>query len=169
MAGSASRDDLVIAGDSVLSRRLATRGDLRQVLEAVRGRRGSAVARAALPQLRDRVDSAPESLVRLRVVDGGLPEPSVNPDLFDEAGGWIGRPDLAFETYQVALQYEGDVHRTDPRRWPADIARDEVMQHHGWEIIRVTAADLRDPEQLCRRIRARLQRQAERLGLPMPF
>src|SRR5690625_3290414 len=42
LAGSASRDDLVIAGDSILSRRLATRDDLRQVLEAARGRRGSA-------------------------------------------------------------------------------------------------------------------------------
>lgn len=59
---------------------------------------------------------------------------------------------------------------TKPRERPGlrphpDTMRDEVMRDHGWEIIRVTAAQLRRPWQLCELIRRRMHVQAQRLGL----
>ncbi len=80
----------------------------------------------------------------------------------DDHGGWIGRPDLAYQDVKVALQYEGDVHRTNAKRWRADIARDEVLREHGWEVVRVTADDLRRPAKLCTRIGHAIERQRRR-------
>ncbi|MGH8826682.1 MAG: DUF559 domain-containing protein, partial [Jiangellaceae bacterium] len=59
---------------------------------------------------------------------------------------------------------EGDVHRVDKRRWRLDVARDAMLVDNGWEVIRVTADDLRRPWLLCQRIRRAMDRQRVRLG-----
>src|SRR5699024_2060728 len=89
------------------------------------------------------------------------PDLVVNPNIYGE-GGWIGRPDLAHLELKVAIQYEGDVHRQDKRRWRSDITRDEVMREHGWEVVRVSAEDLRFPDRLRGRVRAAMERQRRR-------
>lgn len=160
--------DIVIAGDASLTAGLINVAEVRALVDGMGRRRGVVLLRECLDLLRPGVDSPPESLVRLAMVDAGLPEPEVNPDLFDDSGGWIGRPDLAYRLLRLAIQYEGDIHRTDQRRWRQDISRDEVLRDHGWDVIRVTAADLRDPAALGDRILHRMRRQAHRLGVEMP-
>lgn len=157
--------DLVVVGDAMVGRGLTTCERLIDAAEAARRRRGVMRARWLARQVRDRVDSPQETRLRLVLTNhGGLPQPSVNPDVGDEHGEWIGRPDLAYEHLKVAVQYEGDVHRATKKRWRADIARDEVMRDHGWEVVRVTADDLHRPSQLCDRVRRALDRQRRRLA-----
>ena len=126
------------------------------------------LSRAAAALVRSGVDSPPETIVRLIIVDGGLPCPQAGLAVYDESGGWIGRPDLCYILLKLAIQYEGDVHRTTRKRWRADISRDEVLHDHEWDVIRVTGDDLSRPAALCRRIAVRLERQSRRLGLPLP-
>ena len=40
---------------------------------------------------------------------------------------------------KVAVEYDGDQHRTDRRQWREDRERDAALRAEGWEVIRVTA------------------------------
>jgi len=168
LASVLDRTKLVIAGDAMVSGGLTTVEGLRVVSAATRRRRGVVLSREAAALVRSGVDSPPETIVRLIIVDGGLPCPQTGLDVYDDGGGWIGRPDLCYLALKLPIQYEGDVHRTTKKRWRADISRDEVLLDHGWDVIRVTGDDLHRPAALCHRIAVRLERQCRRLGLPLP-
>lgn len=168
LAPALSRYALVAAGDAMVRLNLTTPDELQAAAAAARRKRGVVLARAAAELVRPGVDSPPETTVRLILIDGGLPCPETGVDIFDDAGGWIGRPDLAYLLLKLAIQYEGDVHRRTRKRWREDIARDEAMLDHGWEVIRVTGADLTRPAVLCHRVELRMARQAARLGVPLP-
>ncbi len=142
LAHPLDRDDLVILGDAMLRRELTSTAALAEAVARSGRRRGVQAARNALPLIRPRVDSPMETLVRLILVDAGLPCPEPNIDVYDEYGGWIGRPDLQYRELKIAIQYEGDHHRTSRRQWKRDIQRDEAMSDDGWEIIRVTSDDV---------------------------
>jgi len=156
---------LIMAGDDIVGRNLATLEEIYDVVHEATGRRGIVLARQVAPLLRTGVGSPMESILRWQMLEHGLPCPVVNPEVYDDVRGWLARPDLAYPELKLAIQYEGDVHRASRKRWQQDIVRDEVMRDHGWEVIRVTAAQLRRPWQLCQLIRRRMRAQAQRLGL----
>jgi hypothetical protein len=168
LASVLGRTQLVIAGDAMVSGGLTTVEAIQVVSAVTRRRRGVVLAREAAALVRSGVDSPPETIVRLIIVDGGLPCPQTGLDVYDDGGGWIGRPDLCYLALKLAIQYEGDVHRTTKKRWRADISRDEVLLDHGWDVIRVTGYDLLRPAALRHRIAVRLERQSLRLDLPLP-
>jgi hypothetical protein len=99
--------------------------------------------------------------LRLIVVRGGLPEPTVNPEVRDAAGEWLGQPDLAHLRAMVATQFEGDVHRTSQRRWRQDIARDEAFRDNGWTVLRTTGDDIHRPAPYLWRLRRALRARGE--------
>ena len=131
--------DLVAAGDALV-RHWCGVDELRAAARMCsrRGRR----ARAALAYVRCDVDSAPETRLRLLLVMAGLPEPLVGQVVRDSAGGWIARPDLSYPDQRIAIEYEGEHHRVDPRQWARDIGRQENMEALGWIVLRITAQDL---------------------------
>jgi Protein of unknown function (DUF559) len=146
--------DLVILGDAMLRRRLASWESLREAVAAAARRRGVRVARQALPLLRDGVDSPMETRLRLLLVSAGLPCPEVNVDIFDEHGHWFSRPDLVYRAPRLAMEYEGDTHRTDKRQWRADMTRHEVLHDLGWTVLRFHADDiLARPKRTAERVR----------------
>lgn len=158
--------ELVVVGDAMVANGLTTPQRLADAALQARRRRNVLRARTAARLIRGRVDSPQESRLRVALIDDDLPEPVVNPDITDGHGGWIGRPDLAYLELKIAIQYEGDVHRTNKRRWRADVGRDGVLVDHGWEVIRVTADDLRRPWLLCARIRRAIDRRQAELARP---
>lgn len=148
--------DLVCAGDALV-RHWCGLDELRQAarVRSVRGRR----ARAALAYVRCDVDSAPETRLRLLLVLAGLPEPVVGRDVHDAGGRWIARPDLSYPELRIAIEYEGEHHRTDPRQWARDIARQEQLEALGWIVLRITAQDLYvRPGTTAKRVLAALRR-----------
>jgi very-short-patch-repair endonuclease len=58
----------------------------------------------------------------------------------------------------VAVEYDGDQHRTDRRQYVKDIRRLEMLEHRGWIVVRVVAED--HPFDILRRVRAALARRA---------
>jgi very-short-patch-repair endonuclease len=91
------------------------------------------------------------------LADCGLPEPVVNLELHDTDGAFVARVDLAYPDARLALEYEGDIHRTDRVVWQRDIARRERVEDLGWRMVRITAADLTSPADLVHRIRRLLR------------
>lgn len=105
-------------------------------------RKGVVALREALPRVREGAASRPETWLRLTLVDAGLPEPDTDVEVFDHAGGFIGCVDLAYRGQKIAIEYEGDHHRTQRGQWNRDIEKHDALVRAGWRVIRVTASML---------------------------
>jgi hypothetical protein len=174
LLGGLIRDpyDLVAAADSivhvdrvagpfgrVVTPALAVVADLASAIPS--GRRGVVALRDALPRVRRGVASRPETWTRLTLIDAGLPEPERDVDVYDEAGDFIGCVDLAYPHLRIAIEYEGDHHRTDPAQWQRDIEKHDRLAEMGWRVIRVTRVMVfEDPGTLVGRVRAALRDRA---------
>lgn len=157
LAAVLSLDEAVVLGDYFVRNWVSRSRLTGHVATAPRGTRGVVRAREALALVREGVNSPPETLLRLHIVRNGLPEPAVNPTIYDSAGGWLGEPDLAHLLQRVLTQYDGDVHRTTIRRWRQDIARDEAFRDDGWTVLRATGSDLAHPGPYLTRLRRYLR------------
>lgn len=159
LAGELDDTELVVLGDAMLRRRTA-RTSVHELGRAVDrlapGTRGLGRLRRALPLLRPGTDSCQETRLRLALVAAGLPCPEVNRPVHDRDGRFVALPDLSYPAHRVAVEYDGDVHRTEPRAWRRDVARRQALEHRGWRLITCTADDVRDPVRAVAWIRAAL-------------
>nr|WP_246223681.1 hypothetical protein [Pseudarthrobacter psychrotolerans] len=143
-------NDLVAAGDSIVvshgddfpmpGKPLATVADLRHMVGQHPGMRGVKTAQLALDLITVGADSAPESLMRLALVEAGLPEPTLNIVLRNGLGPVVW-PDAAYPDYRIAQQYDGE-HHGDPDQYRRDIKRQRLTESLGWREIRVKKSDL---------------------------
>ena len=157
--------DVVAAGDFLVTPNIRGKSITHQVrLEQALYSRprfsGRRIAADALPLVREGPLSRPESIIRLIVWEGGLPEPSLNPRVCDDRGQFLAVLDLAWKEYRVGLEYEGDYHRTTRGQFHRDIARIERLADADWVILRVSAPALFDDprglvDRIARRLRAR--------------
>jgi hypothetical protein len=133
-----SLDELIIAGDGLVRRkRPPTTLESLSKLLANRDARGVRLARAALREVRPGTDSPMETRLRLLITRAGLPEPVIGHTIRDRNSGFVGTPDLAYVDERIAIEYEGSVHRDDPRVFREDILRRELTQEADWYVIRV--------------------------------
>ena len=146
LGSTLDRTDLVILTDAILSLRWppTTAADLAAALALMAGRRGCRALRASLAVARHFVDSPMETRVRLQLIGSGFPCPVVGADLFDDRGCWIARPDMCWPELRLALEYDGDHHRTDRAKYVKDIHRKEQMEDYGWRSIVLLARDVLD-------------------------
>jgi hypothetical protein len=147
--------DLIAAADYLVGPKpKATLAQLEVAAAAWHGQNGAAALRIALPAVRLRVRSPRATLLRLLLVDAGLPEPEINYWIYDDHGQFLAESDLVYPEEKVVLEYEGDHHRTDAQQWRKDIARRESLEDAGWRVVRVSADDLDlYPDRLIARIR----------------
>ncbi|GIJ43481.1 hypothetical protein Val02_03670 [Virgisporangium aliadipatigenens] len=131
----------VIRVDALLGRRAVKPEAIAAYLAAHPNWRHVRHARQALALAREGVESPMETRLRLTVVTAGLPEPVVQHDVFDAAGRFVGRLDLAYPERRVGLEYDGDHHRgRDTFR--RDAVRLNRLRLAGWTVLRFTADDL---------------------------
>ena len=105
--------------------------------EGYRGARGVRRARSTLPLLDAGAQSPRESWLRLLLIDAGFPRP--------RRRSWCptGTPSPRSSTWAgricgSAMEYDGEEHRADRRRFVKDIGRHEVFTTKlGWLMIRV--------------------------------
>ncbi|WP_313823193.1 hypothetical protein [Citricoccus sp.] len=165
---------LVAAGDALLQR---SKGPARPdgvlganplctlaEVDAVLGRRhrtkGINAARHARELIREGVDSPAETLLRLIIVDAGLPEPVVNREV------WLSptlkrRPDLHYPQWRIAIQYDGRGHG-EAAQLNSDIKRDSDFTDHGWESVKAADDIFRSngARQFLERLRRAIHRQS---------
>lgn len=114
---------------------------------------GSAAVRIAFGIAREGVESPKETETRLAILDAALPEPVVQFEVRD-GRRLVARVDLAYPQWRIAIEYEGDGHRTDKEQWRRDIARQRELEQRGWIVIRLTQHDLDEPDEFLARIRS---------------
>ncbi len=117
--------------------------------------RGLRRLRAALPLVDPGAASPRETWLRLLLIDAGLPAPETQIPV-NENWRMVGVLDLGWECYKVAVEYDGDHHRTNRRQYARDQWRIRKLEELGWIVIRVIAQD--KPEDVVRRVRAALIR-----------
>ena len=124
------------------------------------GRRvGAAKLREALPQIRVGSASQPETDLRLALVRGGLPEPTLDFDVVGLRGEPIGYTEIAYPDHRVLVEYEGDHHRIDRAQWHRDIEKHAHAAAAGWTVLRITSQHLYPgPEAAVRQVRDALLR-----------
>lgn len=138
-------DELIAVGDDLVhvprkempGRPWTTREQLADFAREGRRRKGSPLARAALLEVRDGVESPMETALRLLLVRAGLPEPVCGHHI--PGIGWF---DLAWPECRVLGEYDGDQHRTSTEQYEKDIGRFDLAMDDGWRPVRVRAAGL---------------------------
>jgi hypothetical protein len=104
-----------------------------------------------------------ESYLRLLLIDAGLPRPQTQIPVLGADGIPVACLDLGWEEQMVAVEYDGDHHRTDRRQYVKDIRRQEMLERMGWIIVRVIAEDR--PAAILRRVRAALAAHSVHSGI----
>ena len=158
--------ELVAVGDAIIDHRSprSTAARLADAAASFPGRRGRANLRNALPLLSDHAESPAESMLRVELIQRGLPALQANADVFDDRGEFVARPDLRFVAYPVLIEYESDYHRTDRAQWMKDIVRTRKLEALGLAVIRSVSRDLADPTDLVARVEMHLARHGWRRG-----
>ncbi|BCB86821.1 DUF559 domain-containing protein [Phytohabitans suffuscus] len=135
------RAEALVAVDALLSRRVVK---LPQLIDYAAGRSGW----LGLPRLREVLalaepltESPMESRLRLLIIDAGLPPPVAQHDVRDAQGRFIGRVDLAYPRWRIAIEYEGDHHR-ERAHFRQDVHRLNALRAAGWLVLRFTADDV---------------------------
>ena len=114
----------------------ATLAELAEMLDRHKGTPGIQKARLALEQARVGADSAPETRLRLALINAGLPVPELNQPV-ELSAGVVRQPDMAYRELRVAVEYEGEGH-SDPAQVVRDIAREEDFLRAGWILVRIS-------------------------------
>jgi very-short-patch-repair endonuclease len=161
--------DAAIAADAALHAERVTRDDLRAAVELLAGHRGLRRTAAALDRCDSRHESAGET--RLAHVMADL-RVAVTPQFEITTRLGKRRADFRIDGTRVLLEFDGRVKYTDPRRagdvlWQ-EKQRQDALEDEGWTVVRVTWADLADPAELWRRIRAAIARSRARVRTPEP-
>jgi hypothetical protein len=159
LARSLDRIDAVAAIDALLHRRVTSIAAVREYGLRTPWLRGRQRVGSILRLVDGRAESVRESRLRIVIIDGGLPVPEPQVEVFDAGGLFIARVDLAYRRQRIAVEYEGDHHR-ERATFRRDIGRVNALQAVDWLVVRVTADDLRNPTKLLRYLRSLLDRRS---------
>jgi hypothetical protein len=146
-----------VAGIDSLARAIAVKpADIELLIRRYARRRGIRRARQAIELFDSGAQSPKESWLRVVLIQAGLPRPQTQIPVLDEYGNPIAYLDMGWEDVKVAVEYDGEQHRTDRRQYTWDVRRLEILEHLGWIVIRVVAEDR--PAAVVGRVRAALAR-----------
>lgn len=145
-------NDLVCMGDELIrvprhalegrETPFATLEELCALVERHSNLQGVVRARQALELMRVGSDSGPESLLRLAMLDAGIPEPELQLRL-READPFSPSADLGFRQRRVAIQYDGGHHLAEAQSL-SDRRRDKAFEAAGWTVLVFRKDDLAD-------------------------
>jgi len=145
-------NDLVCMGDELIrvprqalagrDTPFATLEGLRVLVERHPNLQGVVRARQALELMRVGADSAPESLLRLAMLDAGIPEPELQLSLRSD-DPFSPSADLGFRRRRVAIQYDGGHHLAEAQTL-SDRRRNKAFEAAGWTVLVFRKDDLAD-------------------------
>jgi hypothetical protein len=135
-----SRDIAVAHLDSLAHTTVVKASDVEPLAERYAGARGVKGCRTAIALMDAGAQSPKETWLRLVLTDAGFPSPQTQIPLYDN-GYPVAYLDMGWPEIQVALEYDGDQHRSDRAQYVKDIRRSEFVDRLGWLNIRVVAED----------------------------
>ncbi|MEB3023754.1 endonuclease domain-containing protein [[Mycobacterium] crassicus] len=113
-------------------------GDVAALAARHPGARGLRQLEVALDLVDAGAGSPRETWLRLRLITAGLPRPQTQIPLLRPNGRWYFL-DMGWEDIKLAVEYDGDQHRTSRPQFVRDAERQEYIVGVGWTHIRVLA------------------------------
>ena len=108
-------------------------------------------------------ESPPESTIRVRLHDAGVPAPIPQWEVETAGGLFIARVDFAWPELMLALEYDGQWH-ADRNQLARDRERIRRLNAAVWYVYPVTRNDLRDIDRLVENVRALIRRRSRELS-----
>jgi AbiEi antitoxin C-terminal domain/Protein of unknown function (DUF559) len=124
--------------------------DVELLVDRYRGRHGMKAARAALELVDGGAQSPKETWLRLLLIRAGFPRPQTQIAVRNEWGWAEAYLDMGWEDIKVAVEYDGDQHRSSRYQYVKDIRRLEMLGRYGWTVVRVIVED--HPDDIIRRV-----------------
>ncbi|MDT5260085.1 MAG: hypothetical protein QOD10_5165 [Mycobacterium sp.] len=132
----------IAAVDALMQATELKMADVEPLVDRYRGRHGMKAARAALELVDGGAQSPKETWLRLLLMSAGFPRPQTQIAVRNEWGWAEAYLDMGWEDIKVAVEYDGDQHRSSRAQYVKDIRRLEMVeQRYGWIMIRVVAED----------------------------
>lgn len=103
--------------------------------------RGIRQLRELLPLVDPGAESPMESRWRLILIDNGFPIPETQVPVLDDTGEPFAYLDMGWRDIQLAVEYDGEQHRTDRRQYRKDQRRLPAVERRDWNVIRICAGD----------------------------
>lgn len=141
--------------DGLLRARALSADELDSRLLRETGRWGVARARAVFELADECAESPAESWTRWILHQAKIPPPVLQFRVLDEDGRFVARADFAWPDCKVILEYDGQYHDDELQR-RRDRRRQAWLRELGWEVIRMTSEDLRDPSSILAQLRRAL-------------
>jgi hypothetical protein len=99
-----------------------------------------------------RAESRPETVTRLALIALGVPAPELQIRVVDSRGIEVARVDMGWRRAKLAVEYQGDHHRTDPHQWRRDQQRAADLAAAGWLVIPATSLVFSRPDVLAEQV-----------------
>lgn len=112
--------------------------DVAQLAARHKGARGRHQLETALDLMDPGAESPKESKLRVHLIKAGFPRPQTQIPLKRPNGRWYYL-DMGWEHIKLAVEYDGDQHRTSRLQYVKDAERQEFITRVGWTHIRVLA------------------------------
>jgi len=146
-------DDAVAAVDALAQAVELKPVDVEVLLDRYRRRRGMKGAAVALELTDGGAQSPKETWLRLLLSNAGFPRPQTQIAVRNQWGWVDAYLDMGWEDIKVAVEYDGDQHRSSRYQYVKDIRRLEMLdQRYGWLVVRVVSEDR--PDDVIRRVAA---------------
>jgi len=147
----------LVAADSALHQRLATKDELKSVLDVCSRWPGTSVAAAVIAFADARSESPLESIARVVFREGGLPTPKLQA-LIGTAED-VARVDFFWDKYRTIVEVDGALKYADPANAIAQLERDAWLRSLGYEVVHFTWEEITSaPDFVVARIREAFRR-----------
>ncbi len=154
------RTAAVIHLDALAAATAVTQPDVLGLAARYCGARGVRKSRVAALLMDRGAQSPKETWLRLLLVDAGFPRPQTQIPLVDGYGRAFAYLDMGWADVMIAVEYDGDHHRSSRAQYAWDVKRLRMVTNLGWLHVRVIAED--SPYDIVDRVRrAWTQRERE--------
>ncbi len=151
----------IVAADAAM-RSGVTHDELATALDIGRLGRGRRAAARVVSLADGRSESPGESWARLVMAEVGLPAPELQGLVHDESGAIVARVDFLFRAERVVVEFDGAVKYGGPAAQGqlalvAEKRREDTIRRLGYVVVRLTWADLANPERVAGLVRAAIR------------
>lgn len=137
------RDPAVAHLDALAAATMVRASDVLVLARRYPGTKGVRLCREAVDLMDCGSQSPKESWLRLLLIDAGFPRPQTQIPVVEDLCDPFAYLDMGWEDMMIAVEYDGDHHRTDRTSYVWDERRLRRIRKLGWLHIKVIAEDRR--------------------------
>ena len=161
------REDAVAHLDALARATQVGAAEILELAYRYKGTKGVRRCREAVALMDAGAQSPQETKLRLLLIDKGFPRPETQIPVFDNHGYAFAYLDMGWLHLKIAVEYDGEHHRTDTRQYRWDAVRLRKIIAAGWIHVRVIAGDR--PHEVAAMVRrAWALRESEAMAVQVP-